>query len=358
MSNTCNYYNGGEGMSNEITLDIRQCKPGMKVSEEIINNFGAILVHKYTILDDYTINKLMNFGIEKVKVYEDYEPKTKNDMEVNIVYEEKVNEFKTIIKDIGIGKKLDTLKVQNIVRELNDSFTSINEIITNLKSNRAIDEYTYSHSLNVSLLCYLIGNWLGLSPAQKRTLSYCGLLHDIGKSKIPPEILDKPGPLTPSEYEEMKKHSIFGYKILEGNIAISKDIMMAVLMHHEREDGSGYPFGLKGDKISFYAKVTAIADVFDAMTSDRVYKKRQTCFDVFEMFESEYLTKCDANILLTFLSRVASYYIGSNVRLSDGSYGEIVFINQKAISKPIIRLEDSRIVDLSMEKGLQIEEVL
>lgn len=157
-------------MSNEITLDIRQCKPGMKVSEEIINNFGAILVHKYTILDDYTVNKLMNFGIEKVKVYEDYEPKTKNDMEVNIVYEEKVNEFKTIIKDIGIGKKLDTLKVQNIVRELNDSFTSINEIITNLKSNRAIDEYTYSHSLNVSLLCSLIGNWLGLSPAQKNTI--------------------------------------------------------------------------------------------------------------------------------------------------------------------------------------------
>jgi len=344
-------------MSNEITIDIRACKPGMQVSEEIINNFGAILVHKYTVLDDYTVNKLINFGIEKIKVFEEYEPKVENDKAIDVVYEEKVNEFKTIIKDIGIGKKLDTLKVQKIVTDLSENFTSINDIITNLKANRSIDEYTYSHSLNVSLLCSLIGNWLGLNPSQKRTLAYCGLLHDIGKSKIPHEILYKPGPLTPSEFEEMKKHSVMGYKILEGNIAINKDILLAVLMHHEREDGSGYPFGLKGNKISFYAKITAIADVFDAMTSDRVYRKKQTCFDVFEMFESEYLTKCDANILLTFLSRVASYYIGSNVKLSDGSYGEIVFINHKAISKPIVRLEDSRIVDLSMEKGLVIEEV-
>jgi len=344
-------------MSNEISIDIRDCKPGMQVSEEVINNFGAILVHKYTILDDYTVNKLMNFGIKKIKVYKEYEPKVETDQDVEIVYEEKVNEFKTVIKDICFGKKLDTLKVQKIVADLSENFASINDIVTVLKSNRSIDEYTYSHSLNVSLLCSLIGNWLGLSPAQKRTLSYCGLLHDIGKSKIPPEILYKPGPLTPIEYEEMKKHSVLGYKILEGNIAINKDVLLAVLMHHEREDGSGYPFGLKGNKISFYAKITAIADVFDAMTSDRVYRRKQTCFDVFEMFESEYLTKFDTNILLTFLSRVASYYIGSNVRLSDGSCGEIVFINQKAISRPIVRLEDSRIIDLSMEKGLLIEEV-
>lgn len=344
-------------MQNVVTLDIKSCKPGMRVSEEIINNFGAILVHKETILDDYIVNKLIRLGIDKIKVYENYEPTPHNDKDNSIVYEEKVNDFKTVIKDLGIGKKLDTLKVQKIVSDLSENFTSINDIITNLKSNRSIDEYTYSHSLNVSLLCSLIGNWLGLSPAQKRTLSYCGLLHDIGKSKIPNEILYKPGPLTPSEYEEMKKHSLYGYKILEGNIAISRDILLAVLMHHEREDGSGYPLGLKGDRISFYAKVTAIADVFDAMTSDRVYRRRQTCFDVFEMFESEYLTKCDANILLTFLSRIASYYVGSNVKLSDGSFGEIVFINQNAISKPIVKLEDSRIVDLNMEKGLKIEEV-
>ncbi|SHJ01242.1 HD-GYP domain-containing protein [Lutispora thermophila] len=344
-------------MSNVVTIDVKSCKPGMKISEEIINNYGAILVHKETILDNYTVHKLKSLGIDKIKVYEDYELKPNELKDNSIVYEEKMNEFKTIIKDLGIGKKLDTLKVQKIVSDLNENFTSINDIITNLKTNRSIDEYTYSHSLNVSLLCSLIGNWLGLSPVQRRTLSYCGLLHDIGKSKIPNEILYKPGPLTSSEFEEVKKHSVYGYKILEGNIAISKDVLLAVLMHHEREDGSGYPLGLKGDKISFYAKVTAIADMFDAMTSDRVYKKRQTCFDVFELFEREYLTKFDTNILLTFLNRISSYYVGSNVMLSNGSYGEVVFIDQKAISRPIIKLEDSSIVDLRIEKGLRVEEV-
>ena len=93
------------------------------------------------------------------------------------------------------------------------------------------------------------------------------------------------------------------------------------------------------------------------MTSDKVYKKRQTPFDVFAMFESEYLTKCDTNILLTFLKRIADYYIGSRVRLNNDEYGEIVFINQKAISKPIIRLEDLSIIDMSKEKGLFIAEI-
>jgi len=344
-------------MSKTITIDINEYKPGMKVSEEILNNYGAVLVHKNTMLDKYTIHRLKLHGINSIKIYEDYEEIEVKDKNTTKVYEENINEFKSIIKDIGNGKKLDTLKVQNIVKELNDNFTSIYDIITHLNSNRGIDEYTYSHSLNVSLLCTLMGNWLELNQSQIRTLSYCGLLHDIGKSKIPPEILNKPGPLNAKEYEIMKKHSILGYNILKDNIAISKDIMLAVLMHHEREDGSGYPFGLKGDQIPLYAKITAIADIFDAMTSDRVYKKRETCFYVFEMFESDYLTKCDTSILLTFLKRIADYYIGSNVRLSDGSYGEIVFINQHQISRPIVKLEDESIIDLSKEKELIIEEV-
>ena len=344
-------------MINELTIDIAECIPGMKVSQDIFNNYGAILVHGNSILDYYTINKLMDLGIEKLKVLEEFEPKANIETNVSATYAEKVNEFKNIIKDIGNGKNLDTLRVQAIVGDLQASFTSVNDIVSSLNGIRTIDEYTYSHSVNVSLLCSLIGSWLNLSEVQKKVLSYCGLLHDIGKSKISQEILNKPGPLTPKEYEEMKRHSVLGYKILEGNIAISKDIMLSVLLHHEREDGSGYPFGITGDKISLYAKIVSIADVFDAMTSDRVYKKRQTPFDVLQMYESEYLTKCDTSILLTFLNKIANYYIGSKVRLSNDSLGEIVFINQNSISRPIIKLEDSSIIDLNIEKNISILEI-
>lgn len=344
-------------MQSIMNINIEACVPGMKVSEEILNSFGATLIQKDSVLDNYTINKLMELGIESLKVYEGLEPEPSDSNRVAAIYSEKVDEFKNIIKDIGNGKTLDTLRVQAIVRDINNNFTSVNDIVANLNSIRSIDEYTYSHSINVSLLCSLIGSWLNLNEVQRKCLSYCGLLHDIGKSKISHAILEKPGPLSPKEFEEIKKHSILGYKILEGNVAISKDIMLSVLMHHEREDGSGYPFGIKGNQISLYAKITAIADVFDAMTSDKVYRKRQTPFDVFAMFESEYLTKCDTNILLTFLRRIADYYIGSRVRLNNDDYGEIVFINQKAISKPIIRLDDLSIIDMSKEKSLFIAEI-
>lgn len=345
-------------MSSSMTIDIIECIPGMKVSDDIFNNYGAIFIHKDSVLDDYSINKLMNLGIEKLKIYKEIELKECDDRSISTIYSEKVDEFKSIVKDIGNGKNLDTLKVQTIVKDLQNNFTSVNDIITSLNKIRSIDEYTYSHSINVSLLCSLIGSWLNLSELQKKSLSYCGLLHDIGKSKISHEILHKPGPLTSREYEEMKKHSVLGYKILDGNIALSKDIILSVLMHHEREDGSGYPFGIKGDKISLYAQITAIADVFDAMTSDRVYKNRKTPFDVFRIFESELLTKCNTRILLTFLNRIADYYIGSKIKLNNDFEGEIIFINQKCISKPMIKLDDSRILDLSKEKGLYIAEIL
>jgi putative nucleotidyltransferase with HDIG domain len=227
-----------------------------------------------------------------------------------------------------------------------------------LNKVRSIDEYTYAHSLNVALLCSLLGSWLNLDESNIKRLTSCGLLHDIGKSKIPREILNKPEALTPAEFEEIKKHPTLGYKILEKNIAISKDVALGVLMHHEREDGSGYPLGLESSQISYYAKILAVVDVYDAMTSNRVYKKRQPPFDVLELYESEYLTKCDTGIMLTFLKHISSYYVGNIVKLNDGTEGEIIYINQNRISKPLVRLSNSSVVDISMHPHLKIVEML
>lgn len=345
-------------MENILNIHISETEPGMVVAEDIYNNFGAILIHNNTLLDLYTINKLKYLNIDFLKVYKDYTSKDTNESDILAKYDENLTDFKDMVKDIGKGKNLDTVRIQNIVGELKDNFTSINDIISSMNRIRSIDDYTYSHSLNVSLLSSLIARWLEMGELQCKLLSYCGLLHDIGKSKISPEILNKPGALTSKEFEEIKKHPVIGYKILENNIAIHKDVAYGVLMHHEREDGSGYPFGVKSPQITLYAKIVAIADMFDAMTSDRVYKKRQTPFDVFQIYESEYLTKLDTYILLTFLKRIASFYIGSKVRLSNDLCGEIIFINDKVISKPMIRMEDSSIIDLSKESGIFIEELI
>lgn len=341
-----------------LTMTITQIKPGMIVAEDIYNNFGAILIHKNSILDLYSISKLEYQNIDSIKVYNEYTPIHTNESDIEAIYDESFSDFKSMVKDIGNGKSVDTIMVQNIVGELKDNFASVNDIINCLNRIRDADDYTYSHSINVSLLSSLIAKWLGMGEIQCKLLSYCGLLHDIGKSRISPEILNKPGVLTSKEFEEIKKHPVIGYKILENNVAIHKDVGLGVLMHHEREDGSGYPFGVKSHQINVYAKIVAISDMFDAMTSNRIYKKKQTPFDVFQIYESEYLTKCDTHILLTFLRRIASFYIGSKVRLSNDLWGEIIFINDKAISKPMIKMEDSSIIDLSKEPDIFIKELI
>ncbi len=345
-------------MEDTMNVYVYESEPGMIAAEDVFNNYGAILIHKNTILDLYSIEKLNNLGINQIKVFKEYVPIEIDSPDVAEIYEENISEFKNVVNNIGFGKSLDTIKVQNIVAKLKDTFTSVNDILTSLNSVREIDDYTYSHSVNVALLSSLISKWINLDETQCKLVTYCGLLHDIGKSKISPEILNKPGPLTLSEFEEIKKHPIIGYKILEKNIAINKDIAIGVLMHHEREDGSGYPFCLKSPQISLYAKIIAIADMFDAMTSNRVYKNRKTPFDVFNIYESEYLSKCNTRILLTFLRRVASFYIGNSVRLNNDQLGQIIFINDKRISKPMVKLEDGSIIDLSMESGLTIVELL
>ncbi len=333
------------------------CKPGMVLASDIINDYGAVILYQNSILDEYSISKLMKLGLNFVKIYKDYEFKEKKHAVIEAQYNNNLEEFKEIIWDISCGKTLEMERISEVSRSLISNFDSINDLISCLSKVRSISEYTYTHSLNVSLLCSLLGSWLNLGHKHIEQLSYCGILHDIGKSKISPEILNKPDTLTEEEFDKIKQHPLIGYKMLEGNKEISKDVALGVLMHHEREDGSGYPFGCKSERIHYYAKILAVVDTFDAMTSNRIYKKRQTPFDVLEMYESEYLTKCDAGIMLTFLKHISSYYIGTKVKLSDGSIGEIVYINTNRISRPLIKSKDT-ITDLSMIPELKIIEML
>ena len=203
----------------------------------------------------------------------------------------------------------------------------------------------------------LIGKWLKYSPDMIKELLQAGLMHDVGKSKVPIEIINKPGALTSEEYEEIKKHPIYGYRILENIPNIHKDICMGVLMHHEREDGSGYPVGAKSSKIHHFAKIIAVADIYDAMTSKRSYKEREAPFKVFELMERHSFGVLDLNVMNAFLSNIAAYYIGDFVRLSNGDIGEIIYINPRQVSKPLIRTEKGYI-DMVEDPELHILELI
>lgn len=188
-------------------------------------------------------------------------------------------------------------------------------------------------------------------------LTLAGLLHDLGKCIIDDKILTKPSALTTEEFDEIKRHPVEGAKLLSSQ-DLDIRIKEAALMHHERCDGSGYPSGLQGSEISDFAKIISIADVYDAMTSNRCYRKGLCPFEVIATFEREGLEKYEAEYILTFLTRIIDTYMGNSVLLNNGSIGNILMINNQRLSRPLVRLTSNEYVDLGKHPELYIQAII
>ena len=327
--------------------------PGMVVAEDVYNYNDQLVLSKGTVLNDQAITRLAMYSILNVQISDDetmaplnVAPKT-----VDSYYE----------------KVRSTRSFQFFKREFNQHVSSMlagtlslverahnaPALLDMLHSMRDYDDSTYVHSLNVALLCNLMARWNGMSEEDIQLATLCGLLHDIGKVSVPDEILKKPAKLTKDEYATVQEHARNGYQILSTKL-IDDHVKNAALMHHERCDGSGYPLHLTANKIDIYAKMVAIADVYDAMTSARVYRDAICPFRVIAILEEEGFQCYDTNFILTFLSRIANSYIQTTVKLSDGRKGKIVFINKEHLSKPTVQIGNT-FVDLSKEKDLSIE---
>ena len=368
-------------MEKRISIYVDECKHGMKIAQNIFNDYGAIVVAENSIIDENTVKRLAGFGIEKLLVYQNVDenssaetdwqneniqasPINENKEEIRDArnefkeeYKENVDTLKNVLKDISSGKDLKITQIDDIVNTVLQNKLPPGDLMSCVNEIRNVDEYTYTHSVNVALLCMMIGKWLKCDEKSIKDLVYSGLLHDIGKAKIDLEILNKPGKLTDEEYNEIKKHVLYGYRILEKIPNMDKNILSAVLMHHERDDGSGYIIGAKTEEVHLYAKIVAVADVFDAMTSKRVYRERISPFEVFEYMQTQLYGKFDPKITLVFLSNMADYYVGDKCILSNGQEGEIIKINPSMISKPLVKVGD-QYIDLSRNSNLKINDVI
>ena len=273
-------------------------------------------------------------------------------------FEESVSTFQNQINDIvEKNAPIEVDKMLESTMSLLSTQNSTFGVFDMLHNMRQFDDLTYAHSMNVALICNVLAEWLSLSPEEVKLATACGMLHDIGKLKIDDAIIKKPGKLTDEEYRIIKTHPTEGYKILQHN-DINEHIKNACLMHHEKCDGSGYPFRLTADKIDGYAKLVAIADVYDAMTSARVYRGALCPFTVIEIFENEGLHKYDIVFIMTFLENVINTYIDNRVMLSDGSIGTIKWIDKQNLSRPMIQLLDNSFIELSKRRDLKIEKIL
>jgi len=219
------------------------------------------------------------------------------------------------------------------------------------------DEYTYKHSINVGMVSSMIGKWLGYNSNEVMDLALAGMLHDIGKSRIPLDIINKPARLTPEEFDIIKTHPRAGYDILCESQEVNFDVLFGVLEHHERMDGKGYPSCSVGKKIHEYARIVAVADVFDAITSNRVYKGKISPFKAAEIVMEESAEHLDPEIVQLFLSRIAQFYVGNKVQLNTGEFGEIVMVNRYNLTRPLVQVKE-HFYDLSSNYHLQIVEVL
>lgn len=219
------------------------------------------------------------------------------------------------------------------------------DVFDMLHNMRQVNDSTYAHSLNVAIISRIIGKWLHFSNEELDTLTLAGLLHDIGKTKIPDEVLNKDGKLTDEEFQMIRNHPKYGCDILKSQ-PLNSHIKKAALMHHERCDGSGYPMGLTMEEIDDYALIIAIADVYDAMTAARSYRAPLCPFEVIAEFEKDGLQKYKPKYILTFLENIANAYQNNRVMLSDGTSARIVLLNHRRLSKPLVQLDDGACIDL------------
>ena len=343
-------------------VDIGKCEPGQVIGKNIFDDRGVLLISKNIVLNDYVIKKLSQLGITKVPIVNDdlvidARSRLTPAEQIKISYKKDIEEYKAIINALASGEKLDYERVDALTRSIYRKIYHNYLLLECLNSLREKDKYTFTHSVNVALYSMLIAKWLELSEKKITEVIQAGILHDVGKCKISPEILNKEGPLLPEEFEEVKNHPIYSYQMLKDIPHINKKTRVAVLMHHEREDGQGYPLAVTGDKLSLYTKIVAVADVYDALTSERVYKKRITPFDTFREFEKIGYGQFDVRVMLTFLTNIANFYIGSKVKMNTGEIGEIVFVPPYNISKPVVAL-GNKYIDLSKDTSYKIKEMV
>ena len=252
------------------------------------------------------------------------------------------NCFDAYLSDGGTVNKEELLS--NTISLVSPKQTTL-DVFDMLHNMRQVNDSTYAHSLNVAIISRIIGKWLHFSNEELDTLTLAGLLHDIGKTKIPDEVLNKDGKLTDEEFQMIRNHPKYGYDILKSQ-PLNSHIKKAALMHHERCDGSGYPMGLTMEEIDDYALIIAIADVYDAMTAARSYRAPLCPFEVIAEFEKDGLQKYKPKYILTFLENIANAYQNNRVMLSDGTSARIVLLNHRRLSKPLVQLDDGACIDL------------
>lgn len=345
----------------------------MIIDQAVIDRAGRVLIARRTALDEFHIDALKKMGMGGIYIREgeeDEEPKTPDaPQKLPEAVQKKYDKIK--VEDpakVKISESVRSRVAQGIQYLYQDTqsadFTNASRSITDdlmkaISDNDAVavdisalkvsDEYTFKHSVDVATMSMIIARKYGLDKKQVYEIGISGLLHDIGKSKIPNEILNKAGKLTDEEFEMMKQHSVFGFQILQEKKDLSNEVKMGVLQHHEKMNGRGYPLKVDGEKISLFPRIISVADIYDALVTERPYKKPFSPRDAVEMIMSM-TEELDIDIMRCFMESVILYPVGTDVALSTGETARVVENIPNAVLRPkVMVVETGKVYDLASD---------
>lgn len=351
-------------------LSMRVVQPGTVIDQAIVDRAGRVLIARKTVLDEYMIEALKKMGVPAIYIREgeeEEEPEEKKTPPVSEAVQKKYEQVKVedpakvqltqsvrervaegikyLYQDVDSKDFTDTTRT--ITNELMQAISDNEAIAVDISALKVSDEYTFKHSVDVATMSMIVAKRHGFTQQQVYEIGIAGLLHDIGKSQIPNDLLNKAGRLTDEEFEMMKQHSVLGYRILTGKEDLSNDIKMGVLQHHEKTNGKGYPMGVEMQKINVFARIISVADIYDALVTERPYKKPYTPRSAVEMIMSM-TQELDIEVMRSFLESVILYPVGTDVALSNGEMARVVENSPRYVLRPkVMGLKTGKVYDLA-----------
>ncbi|KQL46507.1 c-di-GMP phosphodiesterase [Brevibacillus choshinensis] len=338
---------------------------GTTLAQDVYNEYGLLLLPTGAQLHQSDIRLLEAHQVNKVHIAATHEAPEMptpilhwNEAQAAREYVMAVQQTEGLFKQIASGSTPPLKQFNDAFYPLLDQVLQRWGFLRFIYIKEGTDNYTYRHSLNVGIVAALIGKIMGKSEQEIYLLGQIGLLHDVGKMMIPDELLSKPGHLTDEEYTIMKRHTQYGDQLLRSMEDADELMALCALLHHERLDGTGYPEGRTKDTIPFECQIISVADVFDAICTDRVYRRGSSPFEAANVLWEQACTgKLNPLIVSRFIHYIVLLYVGSKAVLNSGDDVEIIMIHNDEPMRPLVR-RGEQFLDLRQHRHLRIQKMI
>ncbi len=350
-------------------VNIHQVSPGDRLASDLFTSRNRLLFARGTSISKRELEIMHAFLIDKADIHaDDNEKEQRQPVERSSVkasdallslykeYDQLLAILKRTFKAAEAGSELPVLDIRNQIESLLKYIDAYNLLFFK-PAEYTTKDYIYHHSVCVGMTAYTLARWQNYTQRDLIPIMLAGLMHNIGNAKIDQQLLNKAGPLTESEFNEVRSHTLYGYEILKKVAAFNEGTKLGALQHHEREDGSGYPIGMTGDKLHPYSKIIAIADIYHAMSMNRQYRNAVSPYLVLEELVQYSFGKLDPAIVRTFVDKVTQFHVGRLVKLSDNRIGEIVFTQREHPTRPWVSVNGT-IINLSTQRNIHILDII